>query len=446
VGGLPRRATFIHQEEREGIPILVLDSGNIFAEKPLSNAALEPALKKAELILRAMEMMDYRAAAVGELDLYLGEKNLKRLAASTSIRFLSANIKNSAGKPVFDPWAVFDVGGTKIGVLGLTSRQVNVDLMERRVPGIWVDDPIRIASRIVPELERKSDLVIALTNIGFPKDRELAKAVKGIDVIVGGKSRTWIKNPREESGTLITSGYFQGRAVGKLLLHLAGPDRSGRGWASGPRIDFLRKRISSEKDRGPASPGSGQAGGFRKELTKLDKMTRYDGDMVSLASSFMDDPKIATMIRDYRRGLKETAGKANPGGDVTDTEIRYTGSDSCLDCHRGRYAFWKGTPHSTAIQSLAPKDAEADPDCIPCHVTGYLRPTGYAPARPRKDLLGVQCEACHGMGSLHVSSPGLYHMVKIPKASVCRTCHTGARDDDFNYIRDRGLVCSEELN
>ena len=148
----------------------MLDSGNIFAEKPLSNAALEPALKKAELILRAMEMMDYRAAAVGELDLYLGEKNLKRLVASTSIRFLSANIKNSAGKPVFDPWAVFDVGGTRIGVFGLTSRQVNVDLMERRVPGIWVDDPIRIASRIVPELERKSDLVIALTNIGFPKE------------------------------------------------------------------------------------------------------------------------------------------------------------------------------------------------------------------------------------------------------------------------------------
>ncbi|GBE14456.1 MAG TPA: hypothetical protein ENH32_04950 [Proteobacteria bacterium] len=443
MGGLPRRATFIRQEKRDGIPTLLLDSGNLFAEKPLPEASIGPTLKKARLILAAMETMGYRAAAVGELDLYLGLENLKRLAASTKIHFLSANVKNSSGEPVFEPWAIFDVGSARVGVFGLTSRQVDVGLMEHRAPNIWVDDPIKVASRVVPELKKKTDLVIALTHIGFPEDRELASAVKGIDVIVGGRSRTWLKNPREESGALITSGYFQGRAAGKLLLHLNGPAWSGRGWASGPRIDFLRKRLASEKNKGPSKPGSGQAGGFEKELAGLEKRTRYDGDMVSLSSSFMDDPKIAAMIRDYRRSLKENAGKAASGNYTENPAIRYTGSDLCMDCHRKRYAFWNKTPHSTAIQSLGRKDAQADPDCVPCHVTGYLRPTGYAPARPRKDLLSVQCEACHGMGSLHASSPDLYHMVKIPKASVCRTCHTNAHSDNFNYIRDRVSVCSE---
>ena len=178
-------------------------------------------------------------------------------------------------------------------------------------------------------------------------------------------------------------------------------------------------------------------------LRKTESHTRYDGTMISLTSRFGDDRQIASMVRDYRRELKKT-GKASPAReDAGDIRDRYTGVGSCKDCHQGRFAFWSGTSHASALSTLKPRDADADPDCLPCHVTGYLKATGYSLKSPRGDLVNVQCEACHGRGGLHVSSPDLYRLIRVPAASVCRGCHIPDHDDDFDYLRDRSLVCEE---
>jgi len=441
MGGLPRRATFISEELKDGVPALILDSGNLFSDKPLSRAAISPTLKKADLILKSMELMGYQAVAVGELDLYLGIDNLVKMTEWTPIRFLSANTKDPTGKPVFKPSAIFRVGDTRVGVFGLTSRLVDVRLMEDRAPGIWIDDPVKTAAALVPELRKRCDIVLALTHLGYNKDRELAQAVEGIDLIVGGRSKTWLKNPAVSGKTLITSGYFQGRAMGTLTLHLDGPPEK---WVSGNRIDFLEKQIKAEREQGPSSMQTGQTAQFRRELEQAENGTRYDGDMITLMPSLADDETIAAMIRQYRKTLREEAGKT-PGTEDQSALVRFTGFDPCIDCHMGRYNFWKETPHARAIESLKPKGADADPDCLPCHVTGYLRPTGFSPSAPREDLHGVQCEACHGTGSLHSGSPEIYNLVRAPKVTICLSCHTPDQDDDFDYVRDRALVCGEAV-
>jgi hypothetical protein len=174
-----------------------------------------------------------------------------------------------------------------------------------------------------------------------------------------------------------------------------------------------------------------------------DEMTPYQTDMVNLDPSFPDDPQVAGMIRDYRKGLLKSS-VSSPGLTTPNKEqVRYTGPEACAGCHESRYRFWLATDHSRAFDSLAPKDAGADPDCIGCHVTGYMRRTGYWPKAPREDLRGVQCEACHGVGSLHVGSPDLYSLLHLPAAPQCMDCHTEEQDGDFDYFRDRKLVCQE---
>ncbi len=441
MGGLPRRATFIKQETSEGVPTLILDSGNLFTEKALSGPTLENAVIKGELILRSMEIMGYKAAAVGEMDLYLGRENLDRLAGSTSVKFLSANLKSANGRPVYSPYTVTKVGKTKVGIFGLTSRDVDKKMMEQRFPGVWVDDPVTTASVLLPKLRKKADLIVALTHIGVGKDKELARSVKGIDVIVGGKSRTWLKNPLQVGSTLITSGYFQGRAMGRLYLSFR--DKHA-GWADGNRIDFLEEQLQVLENGGDVLPGAPKdREGLTRELDKARSLTRIDGDMIALTERFGDDRRIASFIRDYRKKLKKQ-DQARAAESVTSyTPNRYLGTKACVDCHHGRFGFWATTAHARAISSLVPKDAEADPDCLPCHVTGYLKPTGYTLAAPRPDLVNVQCEACHGKGSLHASFPDIYGLIKIPPASICQGCHIADHDDDFDYIRDRSLVCEE---
>ena len=71
-----------------------------------------------------------------------------------------------------------------------------------------------------------------------------------------------------------------------------------------------------------------------------------------------------------------------------------------------------------------------DEKCLLCHTTGFGRFSGYDPKSEEKGdiyLRGVQCEACHGPGTLHARD-GSY----VSRAwKSCRSCHTTAWSPDF---------------
>jgi formate-dependent nitrite reductase cytochrome c552 subunit len=103
----------------------------------------------------------------------------------------------------------------------------------------------------------------------------------------------------------------------------------------------------------------------------------------------------------------------------------YAGAESCKKCHLKQYKSWKETKMAKAFDTLKPgeakeakekwkldpaKDYTQDEKCLTCHTTGYGKPGGYpaigaAWSDEQKKLAearqGVQCETCHGPGSLY---------------------------------------------
>ena len=442
MGGLPRRATFITQERAEGPDTLILDSGNLVANKPLAEPSLEPAGAKAKLILRAMDRMGYAAAAIGEMDLYLGLDLLRSLSDMTKVRFLSANLLDSKDNTIFEPYRFLKVGGITVGVIGLTALPTDRKMFSRRMPGAVVKDPLPAAEEAVQSIRGKCDLLVVLSNIGYSKDLELARENPDIDIIISGRTRRYMKRPLIQDKTLITSGYYEGRAMGRIVVHL---DGDVRGWVSRQELDFMDKQIRTAEVKKEMPGGKGKLDALIEKRESANELTLYEPDMVNLDPSFSDDPQVVGMINDYRKGLIKSSVSSPIPAARSEEQVRYTGPKVCAGCHESRYRFWLTTDHSRAFDSLAPKNAGADPDCLPCHVTGYMRRTGYWPKAPREDLRGVQCEACHGVGSLHVGSPDRYSLLHLPAAPQCMDCHTEDQDGEFDYIRDRSLVCSEDM-
>lgn len=62
------------------------------------------------------------------------------------------------------------------------------------------------------------------------------------------------------------------------------------------------------------------------------------------------------------------------------------------------YEKWEDSEHARAYEDLSEEERK-NPFCLKCHVTGYNEPM--SPGIETKDLFGVQCEACHGPGSLY---------------------------------------------
>lgn len=229
VGGAARRAALIRQmRDAASNPVLVMDAGDVFIRGPLSDLRGEPDFA-------VMNAVPYDIMTLGNNE-FKGAANLEGLRLMMErvkqARFpvVSANVFDKAtGKTIVPPYKVIERGGLRIGVLGLTAQRV-AGYPEAR--GLEIRDPIVTAKKMLPELEKQCDLVVALTHIGYESDLELAAAVPEIDVIIGGDSHTWLAKPtlleaalesRPDwwvGGTVICQDGEWGKTVGRLDLSL----------------------------------------------------------------------------------------------------------------------------------------------------------------------------------------------------------------------------------
>ena len=101
---------------------------------------------------------------------------------------------------------------------------------------------------------------------------------------------------------------------------------------------------------------------------------------------------------------------------VNAAEYAYIGAKKCKMCHLKEYNSWAETKMAKSFENLKPgvgadtkkahnldpaKDYTADATCVACHTTGFGKPGGFVDLAKTPDLVGVQCEVCHGPGGTY---------------------------------------------
>lgn len=163
------------------------------------------------------------AAGDGRVD---GIKNLQSRIGEGAFTTLASNVTFGAGgKATGETSAIVQAGPVKVAFLGLCFVR-----MANGAKALKLEAPTQTAERLVPALRRQADVVVAMTHIGHGQDRELASAVAGIDLVLGGHSHTTLPNGARVRGpdkkeTLICQAGDQLRFLGQVKLTLKkGPD------------------------------------------------------------------------------------------------------------------------------------------------------------------------------------------------------------------------------
>jgi 2',3'-cyclic-nucleotide 2'-phosphodiesterase (5'-nucleotidase family) len=219
-GGLPRRAHFIKTVRTEAKDLLILDAGDALAIDYFSRASeREKARKRAEVVLKLYEKMGYDALNIGDTDIGLGIEYMKNLQRRVSIPFLSANLKDKkTRKFVFNSYLIKDVGGAKIGTIGLLTPNIP-SYLQKEMTNYLIEEPVKAALNFVQGPMSHCSHIFALAHLSPPEIESLAKEVPRISIIIGGNDRSFILPKKIQRSLYIQTDAF-GAHIGRLNLNL----------------------------------------------------------------------------------------------------------------------------------------------------------------------------------------------------------------------------------
>jgi 5'-nucleotidase / UDP-sugar diphosphatase len=225
-GGVARRVTMINRIRAEGGNMILVDAGDQF------QGTLFYTQYKGQETVPFVNAMGYQAMAVGNHEFDDGPAVFARFIKGADFPVLSANI-DASQEPILagliQPYTVLEVGGQKIGVVGCTIEETSIQ--SKPGPNV-IFNPIEPAVKAaVAELQRMGiNKIVALSHAGILRDKQIAAALDGIDVIVDGHSHTYLSNTDDTAWgpypvvvkspggapVLIVSDFWMAKYLGRL--------------------------------------------------------------------------------------------------------------------------------------------------------------------------------------------------------------------------------------
>jgi len=464
LGDLSRTAKLVLDARAAG-PALFVDAGSLLYSKSPVPAHLDAQEElKADLLIKTYG----EELAVGALG--LGPADLAKGPDHTRVPRQAVNAPPGISTA---PPALITSGGTQVGVFGVIANGT--------LAGVAVSDPVAAGKSAVADLRRRgARIIIGLVQASSKKDAaQLAREIGDVDLAIAGlginapePDRVEIEAQKLGSGWLVVPGN-RGQVLSRIdvTVRSDGPlvDAIGSGAAMVKIVTIERQlaaidadlaKFAADHTADPAFVAQKQA--ERRELAERREQLKAHPLNVPATGSYFTLEQIrinktlacAKSVHDRVTEFYRAAGAANvkaaaklavpvPGRGAAS----YVGAAACDDCHSDAVEFWNKTRHTHAWQTLVERGQQYDYDCIGCHATGWDKPGGSNLAsladETRTSLRDVQCETCHGPGSIHVAKGGEERppaLQRGPAQDLCATqCHTKEHSDTFHlesYLRD----------
>ncbi|MFN8379321.1 MAG: 5'-nucleotidase C-terminal domain-containing protein [Anaerolineae bacterium] len=190
-GGIARQAAVIAQIRAAVDNAILVDGGDRFT------GSLYHQQYRGQDNAQLMNMLGYQAMTPGNHEFDDGPDTLAAFIDALNFPVVSANITVAEGNPLegkMVPYAVLDVNGQQIGVIGLTTAET--PLLSSPGEGVTFSDAYaQDVQAVADELTAQGiNKIVLLTHLGYGVDVDLASQISGVDVIVGGHSHTLLGN------------------------------------------------------------------------------------------------------------------------------------------------------------------------------------------------------------------------------------------------------------
>ena len=379
LGSLEKMKPLLDSARAGNEHILFLDGGDLFS--PFAD------IERDRAMYRIAALMHYDAIAIGDqefsngIDFFLDQQEQFRLP------FLCANLSLSGQKP-FQPFLTRTFGTLNILITAVIHPQAFNHYPEEITRHLEWQDYFKSAEETIRS--NPADFIIVLSHAGSDVDKQLARSVKGIDLILGAHTQELFTEPLKVENTWISQTGSDGYYLGKLVF------------------DFDARKTAHLKR----------------------------AEMIPMHLDLANDTTLVRLIKEYHHPINQNVIRKNPLPAPVASPYQVSPVQSCSTCHADFYRDWRSSKHAAAFETLQREGKTRLLKCISCHVSGFGRMDGFFNINLTGELAGVACTECHYVTPQHSTNPDAHRPGEI-RAQTCTRCHDRQNDPGFNFEEDR---------
>lgn len=218
-GGYARIATIVKQSRaaNQGGTLFCDCGDTLHGTYPVQNTQGEALIP----VLNALGL----DAMTAHWEFAYGPETFRQRAAQLNYPMLAINVYDqSTRERLFPPYSVKEIGGLRIGLVGIASNIIDKTMPPSFSAGIFFTLGREELPSIIHILhtQEKVDLVVLISHLGFPQDLKLLSEVQGIDVCLSGHTHNRLYTPVLQGKTLIIQSGCHGSFLGRLDLEIEG--------------------------------------------------------------------------------------------------------------------------------------------------------------------------------------------------------------------------------
>lgn len=216
-GGYARISQYLRElRNQHQDNVLVLDGGDTF------HGTYPVVETKGEILLPILNKLGIDGMTA-HWDFGYGPDHFKKLEASLDYPVLAINCYHEKdGSLVFKPWKIKELGGVRVGVIGLASNIVDSVMPDHFSQGIYFTDGREELAGHITHLrdQQQVEVIVLLSHLGFPQNQQLLKEVQGVDICLSGHTHYRTQNKLKVGNTTLVESGCHGSVLGHLEVSL----------------------------------------------------------------------------------------------------------------------------------------------------------------------------------------------------------------------------------
>lgn len=201
-------------------------------------------------IVRPLNALGVEIMTPGNWEFGFGPAMLRERVAELAFPVVAANVRRAdSGESEFAHGRILDPGGVRVGCIGITSPIVALTMPPSFGAGLRFLDALDVLPAIVTRMRERerAQMVVVISHYGFAQDVTIARAVDGIDVILGGHTHDVLREPVIVGRTILSQSGAHGSYLSRLDLEVGSTG-----------ITDVRHRLLTVDADGPSDPEVGR--------------------------------------------------------------------------------------------------------------------------------------------------------------------------------------------